>query len=421
MATVSLQCRNRTDQDGLAKVRLRIEHNSVQKFITTDLKVKPQYWRDGSVTRGHRKADEINSALRRIESAAQDALTSLRASPRRVTAPRLKRAVEDALTPDDDPVSREGFLDYAEGRIQAEYDNAGTRRSHMTAVTKFRAFLEQARGVSDIEMTPFKLTPSLLEEYMTWESEERGNKVNTVHKTMRVIRRVINMAIRDDLFPQSEYPFDDITLHRERTGKTPVKAEGIEKLERLRTRIEQGETRFVDGGLPSHALRAWLFALYMLGMRWSDVSSLEWGQIRDGRLKYQMRKTSARKDLKIVPKAKDILEYYDGAGSGQWVFPFFRLYAPDEDWDTKNGLGAAIKKTNRRVNQELKKIQAEAGLDVTLTTHVARHSAAQRMLDAGWSIQEVNAALDHKDLSTTEHYLRSIRDDELDDQHENLF
>jgi site-specific recombinase XerD len=43
------------------------------------------------------------------------------------------------------------------------------------------------------------------------------------------------------------------------------------------------------------------------------------------------------------------------------------------------------------------------------------------MLDAGWSIQEINAALDHKDLSTTEHYLRSIRDEELDEQHEDLF
>jgi len=424
MASVALQCRNRTDSNGLSKVRVRIEHNSEQRFITTDLKVRREYWRDGTVTRGHRKADEINSALRRIESDAQDALTSLRASPRRITADRLKRAVEDALTPDDDPVGTEGLLDYAADRIQAEYDNAGTRRSHMTAVSKFRSFLEQTRGVEDVELSPFELTPSLLEEYMAWEAEERGNAVNTVHKSMRVIRRVINMAIRDDLYPKAEYPFDDLTLHRERTGKTPLQAEGIEKLEELRGHIEAGETRFVDGGLPSHALRAWLFGLYMLGMRWSDVSSLEWDQIRDGRIGYKMRKTGEQKDLKIVPKAQDILDYYDSddpSERGRFVFPFFRLYARDEDLDTKAGIGAAIRKTNRRVNQELKGVAEAAGLGVKLTTHVARHSAAQRMLDAGWSIQEINAALGHKDLSTTEHYLRSIRDDELDEQHADLF
>lgn len=73
------------------------------------------------------------------------------------------------------------------------------------------------------------------------------------------------------------------------------------------------------------------------------------------------------------------------------------------------------------MNQELKEIAEEADIDVNLSTHVARHSAAQRMLDAGWSIQEINAAFGHKDLSTTEHYLQSIQDDQLDDQHRDLF
>jgi site-specific recombinase XerD len=420
MATVSLQCRNRTDRDGLARVRVRIDHKGTQKFVSTDLKVKPEKWRGGKVTRSHRKADEINSALKRIDSAAQDALTSLRASERRVTATRLKEKVEEALSPDDDPARAEGLLDYAEERIQAEYDNAGTRRSHMTAVSKWRDFLQQTRGVEDIRLTPDKVTPSLLEEYMAWEAEKRGNAKNTIHKTMRVIRRVVNMAIRDGIFPKQEYPFDHVTLKRERTGKTPVAPGGIRRLERLRGRIEDGESHFVDGGLPSHSLRAWLFALYMLGMRWSDVSRLEWDQVRGGRLTYQMRKTGAQKDLKVVRKAADILNYYRPEDR-RFVFPFFDLYAREEDLSTKAGVGQAIRKTNRRVNQELKDIQEAAGVDVKLSTHVARHSAAQRMLDAGWSIQEINAALDHKDLSTTEHYLRSIRDDELDDQHEDLF
>jgi len=420
MATVSLQCRNRTDRNGRAAVRVRIEHNSTQKFVSTDIKVNPSKWSGDKVTRSHRKADKINAALRRIESQAQDALTTLRARPGRITAWKLRNAVEDALSPDDDPAGTEGLLDYATERIQAEYDNAGTRRSHMSAVVKWREFLRETRGVEDIPITPSRVTPSLLEEYMTWESEERGNKVNTIHKTMRVIRRVVNMAIRDDLFPKAEYPFDDVTLHRERTGKAPLGAEGIEKLERLRDKIEAGETRFVDGGLPSHSLRAWLFALYMLGIRWSDVSRLEWDQIREGRLKYQMRKTGAQKDLQVVPKAEDILAYYRPADT-RFVFPFFRLYAQDKDLSTRHGIGQAIRRTNRRVNQELKEIAEEADIDVNLSTHVARHSAAQRMLDAGWSIQEINAAFGHKDLSTTEHYLSTIQDDQLDDQHRDLF
>jgi len=63
VATVSLDCRSRTDQDGLAAVRLRVEHQGSQKFINTGVKVKPGKWRNGKVTRGHREADHINSRL----------------------------------------------------------------------------------------------------------------------------------------------------------------------------------------------------------------------------------------------------------------------------------------------------------------------------------------------------------------------
>jgi len=95
VATVSLDCRSRTDQDGLAAVRLRVEHQGSQKFINTGVKVKPEKWRGGSVTRGHRESDHINSRLREVESAAQDALTKLRASAVPITAERLKSRVQD--------------------------------------------------------------------------------------------------------------------------------------------------------------------------------------------------------------------------------------------------------------------------------------------------------------------------------------
>jgi len=100
VATVSLDCRSRTDRNGLAAVRLRVEHEGQQKYIGTGVKVKPEKWRGGKVTRGHREADHINSRLREVESAAQDALTRLRASAVPITAERLKARVEDELTED---------------------------------------------------------------------------------------------------------------------------------------------------------------------------------------------------------------------------------------------------------------------------------------------------------------------------------
>jgi integrase len=151
--------------------------------------------------------------------------------------------------------------------------------------------------------SPEYVTAALLEEMQAWESETRGNYKNTIHKTMRTLRRMINVAIRDGLFPKTAYPFDDLTLQRERTGKTPLTDRGVEALEELMEKVNEGTARCANDGLPAHSLRAFLFATYMLGMRWSDVASLEWDSIRDWRVTYQMRKTGAQKDL--IPFARD--------------------------------------------------------------------------------------------------------------------
>lgn len=206
-------------------------------------------------------------------SAVQDALTSLQTSGAEVTADRAKEAIQQELDPESD--ERVGFADFCEDRIQKMYDNGATRKNHMTAVTKFRQFLRDRRGVGDVPLSPRYVTASMLEEMQAWESKVRGNSTNTIHKTMRTLRRMINVAIRDRLFPQSEYPFDDLTLTRERTAKTPLPSEQVGSLEALKEEIENGGARFDPDGLAAHGLRAFLFSVYMLGMRWSDVASLE--------------------------------------------------------------------------------------------------------------------------------------------------
>jgi integrase len=336
-----------------------------------------------------------------------------------LTAGRIKEAVEEALDPEAD--ERVGFADFCEDRIERMYDNSATRKNHMTAVAKLRAFLRERRGSGDVPLSPRHVNAELLEEMQAWESEERGNSKNTIHKTMRTLRRMINVAIRDGLFPQSDYPFDDLTLERERTDKTPLTDSGVEALEQLIEKVNGGSTPFASEGLPAHSLRAFLFATYMLGMRWSDVASLEWDSIRDGRVTYQMRKTGAQKDLMIVDPAQEILDWYSSRQDERFVFPLVTRYAHKYDLTDDEGLRSAINDMNRRVNQELKEIAGAAGLDINLSTHIARHTSAQRMIQAGWSLQEIQAALGHSSISTTEHYLRSVRDEELDEKHEDLF
>jgi site-specific recombinase XerD len=43
------------------------------------------------------------------------------------------------------------------------------------------------------------------------------------------------------------------------------------------------------------------------------------------------------------------------------------------------------------------------------------------MASAGWELRKISAALGHQSVSTTEQYLRSLKDDELDEDHMALF
>jgi integrase len=336
-----------------------------------------------------------------------------------ITAARLKARVQDELTGDETPAEQPDFIAWSLERVQKVYDNQGTRRNHRSSLKKFERFLGEQYSRADISFA--ELDASLLEEMMAWESTELGNADSTIHKTMRTLRRMCNLAIRDGHMEQSEYPFQHITLSRSRTQKQPLTDAEVEALEERRKAMDQGLVSYPQRDTTAaHALRSWLVQMYLLGMRWGDVCSLEWSSIRDGRVEYTMLKTGTAKSVKLVPKAQAIIEVYgERRGERQFVFPF--LDWRQEDLDTDEGIRQATQRVNASVNQKLGTIAERVGISSTLTTHIARHTAANRMAGAGWELRKISAALGHQSVSTTEQYLRSLKDDELDEDHKALF
>jgi hypothetical protein len=83
---------------------------------------------------------------------------------------------------------------------------------------------------------------------------------------MRTLQRKINLAIRDGLFLQSEYPLENLALHRERTEKTHFTLGGIKGLPDLMQNINGGMLNLDSESLPAPSLRALLLAIYRLGI-----------------------------------------------------------------------------------------------------------------------------------------------------------
>jgi integrase len=64
--------------------------------------------------------------------------------------------------------------------------------------------------------------------------------------------------------------------------------------------------------------------------------------------------------------------------------------------------------SNQRYNSYLKEIADICGIRKTLTTHLARHTAATLMLNAGLSIEVVSKILGHSNTKMTQHYAKLL-------------
>jgi site-specific recombinase XerD len=78
------------------------------------------------------------------------------------------------------------------------------------------------------------------------------------------------------------------------------------------------------------------------------------------------------------------------------------------------------KKVILKVNRYLNKISQITGIEVNLTTYVSRHSYATVLKNAGVNIALIGETLGHSDLKTTQIYLDSFENEQIDKAMENL-
>ena len=132
---------------------------------------------------------------------------------------------------------------------------------------------------------------------------------------------------------------------------------------------------------------AFLFSC-LTGLRRSDVLRLTWGDVhKQGeftRIIFRQKKTSGQEYLDISPQAAELM--------GERGLPdehvFTDIHSPT------------------CTNNTLKLWVARAGINKTITFHVARHTFATLMLDIGTDIYTVSKLLGHRDLSTTQIYAK---------------
>lgn len=173
-------------------------------------------------------------------------------------------------------------------------------------------------------------------------------------------------------------------------------------------------------GLTEKARDMFLFSFYSNGMRFADVVLLKKSKFKE--FKYKMSKSDKHINIKIIPKLANIIEkYLTKDKSNPFLFSLIEK-EPKDKWefeDEKNSL-------NTLINTYLKRIAILAGIEKNITFHIARHSFAQLLKEyqseKGISdIYVIQEALGHKDIRTTQMYLKKLQSGKANEKAAEMF
>lgn len=140
-----------------------------------------------------------------------------------------------------------------------------------------------------------------------------------------------------------------------------------------------------SSGLGGEIKRAFLFSCYT-GLRWSDLLSLTWGEIRENKIFKRQKKTE---EMVIIPIHQSIrILINDGIDIHKPEDLVFKL--------------PSTASPSRYIHEWC----AKAGIQKQISFHNARHTAGTLLLEAGAEATTVQRILGHKKLEMTLQYAR---------------
>lgn len=249
-----------------------------------------------------------------------------------------------------------------------------------------------------------------LNKYEKW-LRSKGNKETTMSLMFRTLRSAYNKAIESKCARKSDYPFNDY-----RISKFDVSTEkrAIAKADVLKFSTDVhsiGKQQYVQ-----LSKDIFIFSYLCGGINFTDIANLTKDNIIEGkRLHYIRQKTGKLIKLGLSEEALKIIKRYAVESKG-YLFPILNAQLHKTPLQKQN----RIHKMLGKVNKNLKLLAAQLGVEANLTTYTARHSFASVLKKSGVNIALISEALGHSDLTTTQIYLDSFDNEQIDNAMKNL-
>ena len=394
-ATVYVVCYKwKTLSNGEHPLMLRICKDGKRKYQSLGISVNPKYW---DFKKNVPKSKCPN--LEYIHKIIQERVLEMKADQKDYSAETLVAMQEQTTN-----LKTVGCF-YQEIIAQCKADNKCGNR--LVYLNSYNSLMRFTKGKLEI---PFDtINVAWLEKYEKW-LRTNGNKETTISLMFRTLRSTYNKAINAKCARKSDYPFNeykiskfDVTTQKRAIAKT-------EMLKFTKTSQPIGQKKYVE-----LSKDIFIFSYLCGGINFTDIANLTRANIVNGRLHYIRQKTGKPIKIGITQEAMLIIEKYSKESNG-YLFPILDNRVHKTALQKQN----RIHKIRGKVNEVLKILGKRLGIEANITTYVARHSFASVLKKSGVNIALISEALGHSDLATTQIYLDSFDNEQVDEAMKNL-
>ena len=271
------------------------------------------------------------------------------------------------------------------------------------------SLLKFTRNILDI---PFAdIDTNWLKKYENW-LDNKECKDTTKSQLFRTLRSVFNKAIEQGIVKQDCYPFNryKLTKFDLKTQKRAISKEDIQKILALNL---LGQSNYLD-----LARDMFLFSYFEAGINFTDIALITLADISEGRIQYIRKKTGKAINAPLCDITNNIISKYitESHSNTDYIFPILNRDVHKTELQKRN----RIHKCLGHINLRLKEIGKMIGLKTPLTTYVARHTFATVLKRSGVNIAIISESLGHSDLATTQIYLDSFENSQIDEAMQHL-
>ncbi|WP_422105597.1 tyrosine-type recombinase/integrase [Winogradskyella sp.] len=357
--------------DGTCAIYINIYYRGKAKKVNLNISVPPKEFdvKKRRVKSKYKYAKDYNLLIEKKLSELHEIEVSYRLNDESIS---LDKVLEDL----NHPSLRVDFNVFARKRLEYELEHGIIKSS---TYRQQKGFIEKMKRFRN-PLLFIDINDDFIKELRAY-LKRIGNQKPTVEGTLKNFKKYLHLANSNGI--RTELQYQDIKVSSMKGNFTFLHPKELKLL------YEFYNSPFINDSW-KNILQRYLFSCFT-GLRISDIETLNEDNFIGEHLVWTSKKTNNFNRIKLNTTAQSLIEF-------PHIF---------------NG-----KYTREHINRELKQIAKACGIKKRLYFHSSRHTFGTNYLIAGGSLRNLQKALDHSKIETTEVYAHVV--DELMNKEINL-